>query len=158
VAAPGGNGLPNGYTVIRGHVIGGGLLDLFDSDDSRLEVNAGLTLTPIEPEAWLEVTTDTTTATPSELRFVLEARVNTPNVEQRIALYNYNTLSYEQLDVRPATTSDSVVTIVVSTNASRFVDPATLEMKARLQWKTVGLTGLFPWTVGIDQSIWEITP
>jgi hypothetical protein len=61
------------------------------------------------------------------------------------------------MDVRMATTSDSVVEVIVTSNASRFIDPATQELKARLQWKTAGLTLLFPWTVGIDQAIWHIT-
>ena len=151
--------LPSSFTLVRGRLISGGLSDLFYSDDARLYAQAGMILTPSEAPVWLVVTGTATTATPSELRFTLEANVNTAGaIAQWIRLYNYVTQSFEEVDARPATVPDQTVVVVVPGDPSRFIHPTTREMQAQLTWNTAGPIGAFPWTIGIDRATWTITP
>jgi hypothetical protein len=147
---------PEEITIVRGSHSGGELADLFASDDSRFEVHPGVTQDPEEPPVWLRIVGTSSTATPSEIRFILEARVNTPAVTQTIALFNYVLDDYEVVDVRSSTMADSVVEVIVGGDPSRFVDNETLEIKAQLTWKPGPLVLLFPWTVGMDQAVWRI--
>jgi parallel beta-helix repeat protein len=148
--------LPASYTIIRGKHIAGDLGDIYYSDDSRLTVNAGLTLMMDEPPVWIRLEGTVPSATPDWLEFTLEARAIGGSIVQIIELYNYETDSYEEIDERTATATDSLVEIYVSDDPSRFIDPDTLEMKAYLKWKPSGPLFVWPFTVDVDQSIWTI--
>jgi hypothetical protein len=147
---------PEAYTIIRGVLKSGGLGDLAASDDSRLVVQAGITLDTSEPPVWLTIDGTSTTATPLGLVFTLEAGANTSGLTQKIALYNYVTNQFEEIDSRNVTTSDSVAEVMITGDPSRFVNQATLAMKARLTWKASGPVLLWPFQVGIDQAVWKI--
>jgi C1A family cysteine protease len=149
---------PDDFAVVRGVLVSGSLEDLYESDDSRLEVAAGPTVDPAEPPVWVEIVGTASTSSPAELRFTLEARANTTGLAQKIKLYNFVTQSYEEVDARQAATSDAVVEVVLSGDLSRFIDPDTLEVRAQLTWKPSGPVLLWPFTVGIDQVIWKVTP
>jgi hypothetical protein len=143
--------------VFRGRVISGEIGDLFDSDDSRMGFWPGITEDSSEAPVWLLLTGTSLTDMPAELRFTLEANVNTPGVAQRIELFNYVAQSYEEIDFRVGTDTDSILEIVVDGDPSRFVDSKTLEMKAQLTWPPGPLV-FFPWTVSVDQAVWKVVP
>jgi hypothetical protein len=147
--------LPESYTILRGHYISGNLNSLFYSDNARLMVDSSLTLGPFDAPVRVIITATAPTATPEWLKFTLEAKAVGGTLSQKIELFNYVTQHYEEVDVRSATATDSVA-VYVSTNPSRFIDQDTLEMKVHLSWKNTGLTFVWPFNVGIDQSIWTI--
>ncbi|MCH8980008.1 MAG: PQQ-dependent sugar dehydrogenase, partial [Armatimonadetes bacterium] len=91
--------VPDSFTIVRGFLVGGGLSDLFYSDDMKLDVRAGLTLFLGEPPLQVEVTGTSPVEVPSELRFKLEASTNTPGLTQSIQLFNYHTSLYEEVDL-----------------------------------------------------------
>ena len=150
--------LPSSFTIIRGLLISGGLPDLFDSDDSRLVVRTAVFAPSIEPPVQIEVVGTSPTETPSELRFRFEGMASRNLIERRISLYNYVTQSYEELHVAFAATSDEVVEIVVTSNASRFVEPGTGQVKSLMTWKAAAFSFFTGWNVGTDQTIWRISP
>jgi hypothetical protein len=55
-------------------------------------------------------------------------------VPQTIFLRNFSNGTFEQVDTRNATTADSTVQLVFTANASRFIDPNTKQIVARLRW------------------------
>jgi hypothetical protein len=148
--------LPEDYSIVRGIWVSGDLEDLCESDDSRLVVQAGPTMDPTESPVWVMVEGTSPVSAPSELRFTLEARANTTGLRQRIELYNYLTESWEEVDTRAATTTDSVVVVAVSGDPSRFIEPGTLSMKAQLTWKNTAPVMLWPFAVGIDHTVWSV--
>lgn len=148
---------PDSFSLVRGEVLSGGLPELLLSDDQWLLLQAGLILTPSEAPVWVIVNTTAPLPNPSGLKFVLEAGLHTAGaVLQQIELYNYVTQSYELVDSRSATLFDSVVEVVVSGDPARFIDQATLAMKAQLTWRAVGPVTGHLWKVGIDQVIWTV--
>ncbi len=151
--------LPTDYTIHRGRHRSGGLGDVYVSDDARLVVQPGITQDPSEPPVWLIFEGTVPTESPSTLGFTLEARIDTPGVTQGIALFNFVTQEFQEIDSRIASfNEDSVVEIVLDSDPSDFIDPETLEVKAQLTWMPGPLVLLYPWSVGIDQSVWKIVP
>ena len=149
---------PSEYEIIRGLYISGDLDDLYESDDERLVIRAGITLTIAEPPVWIVLTATSPTELPTQASFLLEARVNVPGmILQTIELYNYDIEDYEEVDARIASMTDQVVEIILEGDLSRFVDQNTLEMNAQLTWLQVGPVPFSAWQVGIDQSVWMIT-
>ncbi|MCH8273771.1 MAG: WD40 repeat domain-containing protein [Armatimonadetes bacterium] len=150
--------VPMQFSIIRGLLVSGGLPDLLDSDDSRLVVRTAVFAPSIDPPVQIEVVGTSPTETPSELRFRFEGMASRNLIERRISLYNYVTQSYEELHVAFAATSDEVVEIVVTSNASRFVEPGTGQVKSLMTWKAAAFSFFTGWNVGIDQTVWTITP
>ncbi|MCH8275038.1 MAG: SBBP repeat-containing protein [Armatimonadetes bacterium] len=150
--------LPKSFTILRGLLLSGGLPDLFFSDDSRLVVRTAVFAPSVEPPVQIEVVGTSPTESPSELRFRFEGMASRDLIQRRISLYNYVTQSYEELHVAFAATSDEVVEIVVTSNVSRFVEPGTRQVKSLMTWKAAAFSFFTGWNVGIDQTIWKITP
>ncbi|MCH7526919.1 MAG: hypothetical protein IID39_05740, partial [Planctomycetes bacterium] len=67
---------PQRLEIIRGRLASGDLPDLFNSDDSRMVFQPGITRNPDEPPVWLELTGTSPTESPSELSFTLETRAD----------------------------------------------------------------------------------
>lgn len=148
--------LPTSFSLIRGIVLSGGLLDILKSDDMYLTMRPGIVFSTSEAPLQLVVNATSSYATPSALRFVIESAANQGNIGQTIALYNFQTNMYEDLDTRQTATSDTSVEVLVSSMASRFIGPSS-ELRARISWKTTGPVFSYPWTVRVDQALWKVT-
>ena len=149
---------PNSFLIVRGALNGGGLTDLFVSDDMKLDVRAGLTLFLGEPPLQVVVVGTSPVGTPSELRFLLEASVNTPGLTQSVQLFNYDTSLYEEVDFSVPGFSDASAVVVITTNPERYVQVGTREMRAKVVYRQVGFTLLWPWSASLDQAVWTIAP
>ena len=147
---------PDSFFIRRGVLTSGSKSDLLFSDDLRLDVRAGLTLFLGEPPLQVVVTATSPVESPRELRFTLEASVNTPGLTQAIELFNYDTSSYEQVDLGIPGAMDTIVEVVITTNPGRFVQAGTREMRAKVVYQRVGFTLLWPWSARLDQTVWTI--
>jgi len=146
--------VPTSYSIVSGQRVSGGLNSLFESDNARLVLeHAGF----FPPAIELEVVGTAPTDAPEELTFRFEGHVTATQVTQTIKLYNYANGFWEQADVRTATTADSVVEIVISSNAARFVEPGTQQLKARIHWMGTSFMNLYGWYSRTDQTVWEVT-
>ncbi|MCH8274275.1 MAG: S8 family serine peptidase [Armatimonadetes bacterium] len=149
---------PTSMTVERGLLLSGAVADLETSNDARVEVRPWFVLSTVEPPVRVIVESQSPTASLTKMVFRLEASTSISNISQKIELLNYTSGSWEQVDSRLATVSDSVVNVVIMVNPSRFVDPGTRAVKARLLWKEGGPILSYPWRARIDQVRWMITP
>jgi hypothetical protein len=138
--------------------VAGGVGDLALSDNVFFGWRPGPILSPAE--APIDVTIEGTSPvlTPSQVEFTFEARATTPNIGQRLYMFNNTTNSWEQVDFRTSTTSDSVVTVNVTANAARFVNASTGAIRARFAYKPTGPVLSFPWNARVDQAVWLVTP
>nr|MBA3726504.1 hypothetical protein [Armatimonadota bacterium] len=144
---------PSSFTLFRGSVISGNLNSLLSSDDDRLVMRPGVVFSSQEPPIQLIVNATSPNATPSRLEFSVEAHCSVSNIEQRIALYNFDSQAYETLNTSTATTSDWRTTIVVTFYAERFIGP-NLELRSRVSYKAQGPVFTYPWFVRVDQVKW----
>jgi hypothetical protein len=147
------------YSIVRGIWLSGGLPEMRASDDARLNVQTAIFTGANEPPVWITLTTNAPTATPSALKFKLEAQVSTASlIMQTIKLYNYRTASFETISARSATPTDLVLELPISGDVTRFIDPISFEMQAQLTWKSAGAFAAGRWSAGIDQAVWIVTP
>ncbi|MBA3727122.1 MAG: hypothetical protein H0W86_11930 [Armatimonadetes bacterium] len=142
--------------MVRGSVVNGDLGSLQGRDNNRLVMRPGVVFSSGEAPIQILLNGSLPNDSPSSLGFVLESHASISNAEQKIWLYNYSTSSYELLDNRMAATSDDTVTICVRTNASRFVEPVTANVRAKISYKALGPVFIYPWFARIDQAKWMI--
>ncbi|MGI8924601.1 MAG: hypothetical protein ACR2HJ_11305 [Fimbriimonadales bacterium] len=145
---------PTSYSMFRGSVISGNLESLQSSDDDRLVTRPGAVFSNAEPPIQIILNATAPTSSPSGFSFHLESNASIANAEQKISLYNYVTGQYEVLDTRLATPSDDTVNINVTVDTSRFIQPVTLAMRARISYRALGSTFVYPWLGRIDRAWW----
>lgn len=147
---------PASINLLRGIVIAGGLSSVQESEDNYLVSRPGIVFSNSEAPIQVVATGISTTSSPAQLKLMVEAKANQSNINQKIDLYNYTTSTYDTLDSRAATTTDSAVALVVASGASNYVDPATNEMKTRISYKASGPVFSYPWLASIDQIQWLV--
>jgi hypothetical protein len=147
--------LPSQFTVTRGARTSGGLPDLFFSDDSYLNVEARRATEIAAASVEIVVEGVAPAASASSLRFTLEAASSGFPVRQRIELFNFQTNQWEQLDERNSTFGDSTVEVTVTANPSRFIQPGTRLMRARIGYHDRGVT-FVSWGARYDLTKWQV--
>lgn len=142
------------FEVTRGNQSGGGLIELQSSDDEDLSVlraNADVfAITEIEVKAV------SPSSTPTIFDITLESSVFArTDVTQTIALYNYDTAEFEELDLRPASRFlDATAMVTPTGDFSRFVENGTNCIRAQLTYESINPRqrfasniDLFSWTI-----------
>lgn len=149
---------PSNYSLFRGILVSGNLSSLFNSDDNRLAVKAGLTLDSSESPVTIVVSGTSPSATASVLQFKVESQAQSVGVQQKLELYDYIANGYVLVDTRNATSNvDSLVT-VSPVNPSRFVQSGTRAIQGRILFKPNGPMVSFPMEGRVDWVQWTITP
>jgi hypothetical protein len=147
--------LPSQFTVTRGARTSGGLPELFFSDDSYLNVEARRATEIAAASVEIVVEGVAPTETPTTLKFSLEAGQSGTPVLQRIELFNFQTNQWEQLDERAAPFADTTVTVTAQGNVSRFIQPGTRLMRARIGYHDRGVT-FVSWGARYDLTKWQV--
>ena len=147
--------LPSNVTLFRGNLVDGDLSDLIASDDSKYQASPGFTLNSNEPPVWLELTGNSPSQDPTQISVVVESNSSTPNIEQTIIAFNYDTGLYEDVDATPISFDETTVEVALTGDLSRFVDSSG-EMKLRVGYKATGFVLQFPWVVSVDQVGWVV--
>ena len=143
--------------AFRGFYVSGTLEDTYESDDSYLKYNPGITLFPAEAPVWLILDGTLPSDSPSSLSVMLEATANTSGISQTIDMFNWNSGMYEEVDVTAAGfNNDLVVTIDVSAGLMDYVQAGTGAVRSRIGWRVVGPIFIFPWTISVDQVVWTV--
>ena len=148
---------PFWFTINVG-VLGGGIVEYFSiSDNMDVSVRrnpAGLdSVVEFEVQTLSPVETDNVTA----LEFEYEASVFARGmVTQTISLYDYVAGSFEEVDSRAASRfNDSTVIVTPGGDASRFVEPGTDRMTAKLRY--VGAAARLVFAANADYAVWRVT-
>jgi hypothetical protein len=147
---------PTGFSLFRGLLVSGGLSQLVNEDGDPLVAAPGLVLDPQEAPVQLVVEATSPTASPVSFRFKTVSRVNSSGLSQRIDLFNFQTQSYETVDTRAATLSYQSAIVDATGSLSRFVDPVTRLVRARIALRQVAPVSVYPWNVSFDQTQWTI--
>jgi hypothetical protein len=146
--------MPESFLVTRGNYISGGIAELGTSDNLDLSIQRGVS--DIQSRTEFEVAGTSSTANPATLEVTLEGAVFARStVVQTIELYDYVAAAWELVDTRDATNMvDSTVTVAATGDLSRFVDPATLRIEARIHFQSVSPRQRF--ASNTDQFFWTI--
>jgi hypothetical protein len=149
---------PTGFSLSRGILVSGGLADLIDSDDQRMVIQQGPTLTPQESPVNLRVDSVAPLPTVTGLTIKVEAQANTPGVYQWIDLFDYSINDWVNVDGRYASVKADAVVVVPASNPNRFIQLGTRLMRAQIRYRAVGPTLISLWQAKIDQVQWRVTP
>lgn len=143
-----------GFTVENGSYASGGLVELSGSDNLDLSVRRSRQ--DVQSRVTVSFNAVSPTSIPSSVSFSLESSVFARStVNQNIDLFNYNSLTWEQLDTRAATRIvDQSVAVEPTGDMSRFVQPGTLQMQARIRYVSPVQRQAF--AANIDQIFWTI--
>lgn len=125
---------PTGF-VAGGSVRGGNLASLGATDDNRLSI-LGIFASPGPSSLEVVATTTAPYTNPLSLQVKVEAQASVGQ-NQVTDFYNFDTSTYEALDTRAATLSDSTATISASGNVSRFIHPTSREVRARVRFVSI---------------------
>ncbi len=146
--------VPDSLSVTRGTSVSGGVAELAESDNADLALQRATA--DIQSRTEFEVKSISPVATPASLEVTLEGAVFARSqVNQTIELFDYVAAAWEQVDTRAATRfMDSTVTIEATGDLSRFVEPGTMYIEARIRYQSTNPRQQF--SSNTDQFIWTI--
>ncbi|MEM7454632.1 MAG: hypothetical protein AAF456_09810 [Planctomycetota bacterium] len=145
---------PATVSVTTGELFAGGTSELGKSDNQDFSISRNPL--GVSSRTRLVASAGSPDALPDSMVFTLEASVFARGaVTQTIELFNYDTSSWEQIDSRAATRNvDSITEVTLSGQLSRFVQPGSLQMEARVTFD--GSTGRLQFNSNIDLIQWTI--
>jgi len=144
---------PTSFSFTRGLLLAGNLLSFTYSDDDRVVGRPGPTFSTSQDPLVIVVECTSPVQSPTSLSFLIESQASSPNVRQKIELYDFAEETYVVLDLRQATVNDAVLVLEVVSGAASYVGPSS-ELRARLSYKATGPVFAYPWSAKVDQASW----
>ena len=146
---------PSSAGVVRGIVLGGGVDQAKVSDDAYFAVGNPHPAfgTAKDAPVTVRLAAASPSFAPTSITFTLESGASTPDLVQRIVLYDWVAKVWVEVDARPASLLDNVVDVVV-TDPGRFVDRATRTLSAQVLYRPN--TPMPSWSVRIDRVAWTV--
>ncbi len=148
---------PNFASLEHGDLVSGRVVDLLESDDRYFSVRSVGPNQEAPAEIVVPIGGNTVFTEFNQLTVVIEAKVNTPNVQQKIELFDFFAGKFELLDCSVSATDDRLQRVTVSKNPTRFVTPGSGSLLARISFDRAGPTILFPWQADIDLLQWQLS-
>ena len=145
----------DGFNLLRGVPVSGGLVEAQSSDDSYLKHQPGFTLNSAEAPVWLVFDGTLPSDSPVSLMTEVESSANTPGITQTVEAFDWTTGNYSVIgSVATSFNTDTFQTIDISGSVNQFVESGTSAVRTRIGWRQTGFTILFPWTICLDQTSW----
>ena len=147
---------PDTITTTRGTFNSGGIPEISASDNQDYRISRSNS--DIQSRTEFEVKAVSPVAAPTSFEVTLEGAVFArSNVVQTISLFDYVAGSFEVVDTRNANRSpspDSTVTVAATGDLSRFVEPGTNCIEARVLFRSDNPRQNF--TSNTDYFVWTI--
>jgi hypothetical protein len=147
--------VPFTFQLLHGTYISGEVTDFWYSDDSYYKAFAdfGGTGAPIQ----LTVTGISSVASINSLRFIAEMKAAVAGGTQVVKLWNYTTNAYDTIDSRPITATDQTVDVTITSNPSKYVNPANRNLKSLIEMSPVPARSVRNWFASVDRAVWITT-
>jgi hypothetical protein len=142
---------PATAVVAPGTVTSGNVASLASADANRLIMRPGIVFSSsIDPISCV-VEAISPTATPTEMLILWTSQASTSSVQEKVSLYDWVAGAYVLVSTRSMTVSDVTTAVyAVPGNGSRFVDPVTRTMRARLNYRQTAIVFSYPWVARVD--------
>lgn len=148
---------PKTYVKVRGTQTGGNLASFASDDGNRLTLQPGVTLSTSQAPIEFYIETKADSTTPRKLDMKVDSRASSSVIRQQVEFYNFVTNSYEVVNSRQLSTTDTTVTITPTGDLDRFVDNDK-KVRVRFRFYQTNPVLTYPYTVGVDQAVWINTP
>ena len=151
---------PFGAKFLDGVAVGGSLVDAQFSDDVYFQLAPSPTTNPNKQIIDLILLAEYSGPLNSFEFYLEAAMLGGPegDVIQTIELWNDTDNVWELFDSRVASNTDVSISVSATGDLTRFLQPLTGEMIAKVQWVSPEFAGSpFSWTVDVDQFGWLIS-
>ncbi len=149
--------LPNSVSFVVGSQTGGSLSSLYFTDTSSLTGTIAAVSLLSEPPLQVQFSATSPTTSPTSFQFTTTGHVNSINLSESVLLYNFSTNAYETVNTATASNgTDGTVTVTGSGTLSRYVNPATNEVRARITYLRSGPTTVAGWGASLNTVNWII--
>ncbi len=143
-----------------GILTGGQLSDAWESNNTYMSFDPEPTANPYKQKIEFIMQSLIEFDTPTEFSMRMESKMlggPSGDVMQSIEFWNYQTRSFEVLDLQAMAINDTVVEVSATGDLSRFVAPGTREITAMVTFNSFSWTGTpFFWSVEVDELVWFI--
>lgn len=147
--------LTSNYAITKGTQLGGTLFELLISDNTYMTLQSIASLQRMVPDAQVEISGVVPAGTISAVGVVVESAVSTTNVKERVEMFDFVANQWVNFGDRFPTPNDSEAVSATAVDASRFVQPGTRQIRARLSWFDHG-TPVRSWLVRIDKAVFGV--
>lgn len=147
---------PSSYSLITGIPVSGGLSDLQNSDDLRLNTFPNFAGARTDPNVVVEGVFPAPVANPAELQFKAELNATAGPNDLKLQAFNFTNSTWEDMVTTTTSTTDTTVIGVSTSNNSRFISGG--QMKMRVWVHAQGGNGSRSWQVQIDRMFIQIHP
>lgn len=147
---------PSGFSLIRGTLITGGITELANSDDAKMDVHAQFLPGDLELPVVLEVTGTSPQTIANTVTLKVESNSTLPGTIQTIQAFNYDTNQFVTLDSRIISGTDATASATISNNVSSFINPSTRQMKMRVKMRAGAAFFSTNWNGRFDLVGWRI--
>lgn len=143
---------PFSVTILGGSALGGSLSSLFNSDNNRfLVIND-----ENDAAGEVEMRGTSPSSSPSSITVLLETISVRDDQSQFSDVWNFNTNSWDNIDFRISSLTDSAYSSALPAPLNRYVGPGN-EMRIKVLWiPSQDLDSGDGWSSGIDQAVWDV--
>jgi hypothetical protein len=97
------------------------------------------------------------TLSPKAIIFNVLSKDTLTSETETISFFNWNTGLYEDLGIKPTTTTNSYFTLAATGDLTRFVS-ASGAMRAKLTYAHASGAGARLWDMAVDEAVWNVIP
>ena len=142
---------PHGFSIARGNLMAGGIWDLIHSDNIPMVLSAGPNMGGFPSQVILE---GRLPVDPTQLSFAVESNTTSPNIEQTVALWDFDARNWVIVGSDILWSYDNVRDYAVTDPILRFSEAGSGRVRALIAFRPVGRTyGL--WQTRIDAAGWR---
>ena len=145
-------------TLARGITLSGGPQSLSMADQNYWLLRPGPVLSATEAPVQVILNGTAAAETASRFTFNIVVGTNSDVLEENLYLFDYQANTWQLVYSGACFTSDHPITIDQTNNMSRFIQPGTRELRAKMTWKAFAPVLSYPWHSWIDQAYWVVVP
>lgn len=122
---------PSAYQIMVGTQGSGNLQSLFASDNNKLGVGAVPASSLQAPSTQVQVVGNSTNKTPTKVTIKFELASSGIPTTMKAEAFNFSTNQWVQIDTRAGSPTDTVVQIVISSNAAQYIEQSSGNLALR---------------------------
>lgn len=146
---------PTSLSITSGEQLGGDVASLQSADNNRLSLFPD----PFTLDATVQLDGTTAVKRLSSLRIRVEASVARNGIAQTLRAFRFSDNTWQTIDGRTATATDSSFETTITTNVNNFVGPGNA-LRARISWEPINDEDPAQdgWSHDLDQFNWTAVP
>lgn len=145
--------LVNNLLIVSDGAESGGLTEINQEDSSALRIIASPnSAVPV----LFDVFAESPLLDPPSLAVRITSRSNSPNVLQRVELFNFSTGSFDLVSETSVSAKFELTEVEVDGEPIDYVNLGTCQVACRVSYSAIGPVLFFPWAIEVDQVQLEI--